>query len=190
MKKQYRTISLVLSLVIIVSSIICISASAIESDGDVLPCGHVRTEWFADSDECVQCYEARLIAEAKQGGDLPSPYALLCPKCGRSAVVIKCMNSKIVKSENYAPGPSQACLGCTAKSCKSSCYTLRYKSYAKYVCYASGCNYSSVVFDSTGSRLTQHYCNLYDYCNGETYNMCDLSGDIPTYPNPTYIPDP
>lgn len=177
MKKRIISLCLVFCFL----GIYCVPVFAINNN--VGECGHPQNEHFVDSDECVQCFEERIIAEQAQssmGG--ASPYGYYCPNCGRSSVQIVCAKSNIIQSENVSSGPSQACLGCKRNTCNANCQVLRYMSYAKYDC--TQCTYTAYVFNDSGTGLIRHYCNLYDYCTGEVHFMCDLSADIPTYPDP------
>lgn len=155
---------------------------------DRLPCGHIPESYFLNSDECVQCFEARIVAEqlssSRSGiGGIAEPRGSICSNCGRSTVSIICADSNLIYSYNYQQGTSYLCSGCRSDAaandipvCNSPCYVLQYMSYSKKHC--NYCGYESYVFNSSGTGLAKHYCGVYDYCSGNSYYIyCDLRGD-------------
>lgn len=148
-----------------------------ETSLDPLPCGHIPTERFLDSDECVQCFEERVIETQTSGNHAPAPCGSLCPSCGKSSMSLVCAQSNIIDSSNYQKGTSYLCGGCANKTCNSPCYVLQYLSYARNVC--NSCGYSEYLFNSSGTGLARHYCGVYDYCSSKNYYIfCDLNGDV------------
>lgn len=180
MKKKFVAITFVLCLLVtlctpIMAAGVNLTPTSTENSLVTLPCGHVQTEQFLDSEECVQCFEERIINE-RPTEHTPTPYGLLCPSCGRSSVVITCAKSCIVDKNNYQKGTTYLCEGCKNKTCNSSCYVLQYLSYALKKC--NSCGYSSYLYNSSGTGLAKHYCGVYDYCSGNKYFIyCDLKGD-------------
>lgn len=147
--------------------------NAIESESEHMTCGHILSERFLDSDECVQCFEEKIIEEYT---NIPATCGSLCPSCGKSSLAITCARSNIIDKSNYQKGTSYLCTGCKNKTCSSPCYVLQYLSYAKNVC--GSCGYSAYLVSASGTGLAKHYCGVYDYCSGKNYYIyCDLNGD-------------
>jgi hypothetical protein len=169
--RRFATIALLLVL-----SLTILSASAFASN-DTPSCGHV-TEWhFSDSDECVICFEERIMAQQTAGDNGISTYSGLCKKCGSSKVDEVCANSKLIYSDNYYTVSSSSCSDCKKGLCDSPCGWLQYVSYMKLECNA--CGYSAYAFNSEGTGLAKHYCNTYHYCTGTTKSTCNLDDDVP-----------
>ena len=65
MKKKFVAITFAFCLLItLCTPIVAVGANltptSTESNLITLPCGHVQTEQFLDSDECVRCFEERI----------------------------------------------------------------------------------------------------------------------------------
>lgn len=184
MKKHITLIALAICMIITLCSPVFAGNEPTDFDTtgigsqETLPCGHIRTERFLDSDECVQCFEENIIEEYE---NKITPYGSICSNCGGSYASIVCARSNIIDYDNYQEGESYLCTGCANGTCNSPCYVLQYLSYSKYKCNA--CQYEEYVFNSSGTGLARHYCGVYDYCSGQNYyRYCDLHGE--DYENP------